>query len=350
MSVFKHEVFRAEYLAIDYYIGPANNDRLMFTFTEAGNRQTDGFGFGGKFALEHGFDVIAFKSNTDNWYQETVDCHLINIDGILKLFGSKYSWKCTYGSSMGGYAALKLAKRLGANAALALSPQFDITADWDVRWSVQGNSLKKMDTFRSDDVSFECIYTIVYDPYDSDKLHYEKYMAEIPKDRLIGLRTPFAGHPVGYYLSHAGNLRDIALCALLGNNAHEHVLKSKKSRTSFADYFFNFAGYALKRGKLDCASRAIDKAISINKVNSEYHIRAALIDRELNKLESSISHAALAVALSPTHPHMLSILASVLSRKGFYNQALFYIDAAIAIIPQSESFRAQRQALLAKIG
>ena len=55
-------------LRVEYFRTSQPTSRLLFTFTEHGNRALDGLGYAGKFALENGFDLVSVKSSLDDWY------------------------------------------------------------------------------------------------------------------------------------------------------------------------------------------------------------------------------------------------------------------------------------------
>ncbi|WP_336489406.1 YqiA/YcfP family alpha/beta fold hydrolase [Methylobacterium nigriterrae] len=343
-------IFSAETLRIEFFAAGHSSPRLLISFTEANNRELDGPGFGGKFAVEKGFDVIAVKSCVDDWYQSFPPEALNRIREFISERSEPYRWRATYGSSMGGYAALNFGSCFEADAAVAFSPQFDITAEWERRWSAQADAIGQMHTLSERFVRPECRYIIFYDPADNDLLHFNEFRRVIPQCILSGVPVRYAGHPVGYYLSSTGALKEVVSAALSGEVASAALRRAREYRSDYPPYFFNLAGHCLKRRHLQWALSAIERALSLKPIDPEFHMRASRICEARGDLNRAVYHAATAVALSPSHPHMVAMLSLLLFRRGLLKQALHYIDQAVVLLPASKAFVEQREAILARLG
>jgi tetratricopeptide (TPR) repeat protein len=343
MNQYGKNIMSLEFLNIDYFKAENFSGRLLFTFTEFSNRTLDGFGFGGKFAIENGFDLIAVKSSLDDWYQSiTLETFYI-IEKFLVDLPNHHNFRATYGSSMGGYAAFLFARTIKDNVAFALSPQFDIARAYDTRWDSSVRQIGPISTLTSESVYRNCQYIVAYDPMDADKIHFDKYVDAIYPNLIWEIKVPYAGHPVGGFLNHANIMKEITLAALNGNKIPVFQNKLRTKRQNYPDYYFNLSRVLLKRRKLKWAHAMILKAIELNPLNSEFRIVAAQIVEETGDLVGAILHAAAAVALAPRHPNMVAALSRFLQKKGFYKQALHHLDIASVLAP--DVFSNQRAAL-----
>lgn len=335
---------------VDLFHASQPTSRLLITFTEFGNRTLEGTGFAGKFALDHGFDLVAIKGRTDDWYASFPDEAFSAVTAVVQRSLEPYAWRGCFGSSMGAYASLLFAKRLNADVALAYSPQFDISQDWDRRWHRNVPTHARFRTMVQEDVSPQCRYVIAFDPCDTDRRHVREFAAVIPPDRLALMPMAYAGHPVGLYLRATGQLKAFPQAVFSGGEASRALLASSRSRrTDFDDFYFNLAGHCLRRGKLRAARSAIAKARQRKPWHPEVLIRAAQVDERLNDLPSAAAWAALSVAMSPKHPHFAATLARILHKGGRHSEALHHISAALALSESNVPFEVQRNAIRAAL-
>jgi len=97
-------------------------DTVVVTFNELGTRR-DGLQFWGDRLLEKlGLSSIGFVTTSPNWYPKASMEAII--PAVKKQIGDRRV--ITYGHSQGGYGALKFARALGVDVALAFCPQWSI--------------------------------------------------------------------------------------------------------------------------------------------------------------------------------------------------------------------------------
>ena len=75
-------IFRDDRYAIEHHKAPGGNGQLVLTFSYYLFDDLDAKGFGEKFLLEQGFDVIVFKSNANCWFQGISDDLLETVERI----------------------------------------------------------------------------------------------------------------------------------------------------------------------------------------------------------------------------------------------------------------------------
>lgn len=165
------------------------------------DRRLDRMAFGELFSEKHGIDMIFVLSRDNDWYQyEELPEALAKVADIA----SGYERVIAYGSSMGGYAAIRFGKWAGAREAVALSPQYSVNpavCPWEIRWALDAARIEFLIEPRRDGIVDHA--TIFFDPADVDAKHVALYEA-LCRVRPIPLRN--AGHPCGGFLAGIGVL------------------------------------------------------------------------------------------------------------------------------------------------
>jgi tetratricopeptide (TPR) repeat protein len=199
-------------------------------------------------------------------------------------------------------------------------------------------------------VSSHCRYTIAYDPMDADQLHVNRYAAVIPPGQLQLIKVRFAGHPVAADLSAAGLLKEAVGRTLRGETVPDVRARLRANRRHNPRYLYQLSRYCLKKRKLSWAHGAIALAIGATPPQFDYHVHFALVLEQQGRWRDALTQAAVAVDLAPRQPSAAATLSRLLQRLKFYQQALHYIDGAIAIRGADAGLAAQRAALLRDMG
>ena len=178
---------------------------LVITFDSLNtDLRLDRPGFAEGWLAQAGYDAVHVVSTRNGWYQDA------DMPALLRAARERIGARgrvVTYGSSMGGYAAVRLAGRVGAQAAVALSPQFSIdpaAAPWETRWTEYALGL----TFDEHDEAAgggPGQVFLVYDPANRDRLHAREIARRHP---VVDVPLPHAGHPAGTFLAEAGLLSE----------------------------------------------------------------------------------------------------------------------------------------------
>lgn len=332
-------VFASPAYQIDYVPAPRAGAPLVVTFTERTHRSLAGLGFAGKYAIDNGFALLAFKSNVDHWYQDLPDAALTAAERFLAALPVPPARRAGYGSSMGAYAAVAFSRRLSLDDVFAISPQADITQPWDTRWAAEAAAIGVMRPIDAGMIRPGCRYVVAYDPLDRDRLHYEHIARLVAPDRLLALRVPASGHPAGYFLHQSGVLKSIARAVLAGEPLPSVGPALRGARRGNAGYLFTLAGVCLERGKLRAARVLNGQALALAPLDAEYNIRAAQIAERLALADEALARAAVAAAVWPFNGHILAVLARILARTGHARQAAFYLQTALAGDPENAVFR-----------
>jgi hypothetical protein len=177
------------------------------------NRRLDRTAFGELFAERYKLDMVFVLSRDNDWYQyEELQEALAP---VAELSGA-YDRVISYGSSMGGYAAIRFGRWAGARTAAALSPQYSINpavCPWENRWGMESTNIEfvlESSAAANGSVRDALIF---FDPHDLDARHVELFRSICC---VHPIRLPWSGHPCGGFLSDLKLLSDAIL-----NIAHD---------------------------------------------------------------------------------------------------------------------------------
>ncbi len=163
---------------------PGDSDQLLVTFASMSER-ANGLNFWAEPAVRKlGLSCLGFVARFPHWYPFRDTSALILQAGEIL---SRYRSRVTYGSSMGGYAAIKFSRQLGTQHALAFSPQWSIGPE---SWSYDSSYKKNFDPANNEGMAvnpMDCAGNvfIFYDNlYRSDRGHAER-IANVYKACLV---------------------------------------------------------------------------------------------------------------------------------------------------------------------
>lgn len=233
MDIFRSDNIVARAVARD------DVSRWVVTFDNYGighGFERDGYSQG--FLHDKGLSAIHVMGRREDWYQypdmmdaiAAVRDHLAGADRVI-----------TYGSSMGGYAALRFADPLGANAALALSPQYSINPDkapFETRWLQDARRIEWRPEHEPA-LPKNARAVVAYDPTTVDRQHIDLIAAEAEIERIP---VRYSGHPSGRVVADAHLLAPLLIDILNGVEQlshYRHAVRAARSQSS--SYLVNLA-------------------------------------------------------------------------------------------------------------
>ena len=199
------EVFRSENVLARAVVG-MSPDRCVVTFSPWDNNhslQRPGFGEG--FLRRSKIDAIHIIPTGNHWYQYPEFKALCERVAALT---TTYRHVVAYGSSMGGYAAIRYGQWAGAHIAFALSPQYTVNPwrpPFERRWSGAARGIRFLHENGRAAVRRAII---VFDPLDEDAKH-AKLFREITD--VVAVELPNCGHPCTGLLADLDVLRSALL-------------------------------------------------------------------------------------------------------------------------------------------
>lgn len=231
------ELFRSDDLLVRRVAGFGGPVCYVTFASYTDNRTLDRPGFGEDYFRGRGIDAIHVLSRDNRWYQHS---ELTDAIAAVAAAAAGYERVIVYGSSMGGFAALRYGAACGATVGLALSPQYTVDpaiAPFDRRWADDVAQI----SFR-DDVHLPVLAEqyVAYDPRDPhDRRHFALLAA---RSLTVPIPIPYAGHPVGSYLGETEMLRPLLEQIEAGDfDAQAYASEARRRRRRSGHYFYMLA-------------------------------------------------------------------------------------------------------------
>lgn len=196
-----------------------NKDNLVITFDSIGGR-LEKRGFGTDFLLKNGIDTIHIAQEAKSFYQ-----HLSfeAFGALVRPISSRYKNVFTYGSSLGGYAAIYYAGAVEARA-IALSPRLPIDPLVHPYYNNRFSQPLAHDLLNEVVVVSKLAPVICYDPLDKiDQGFYEHRIRPIHQDASV-LLIENGQHSVAGTLQKSGVLKDFIFYAVRNGKALDVVV------------------------------------------------------------------------------------------------------------------------------
>ena len=211
----------------------------------ADDRSLERDAFAQEFLTARGLSAIHVVNSANRWYQERA---LEQVLAVLRPTLEAYNRIILYGSSMGGYAALRFADRLCADLVIAISPQYTVAprqAPFDPRWKTAARRFR----WRRDllvPLSPGPASVVIYDPANTlDRRHVDL----VARDRPI-VRVPilYSGHPAGTYLAEGGLIVSLIMGLIRGDaDIAGIVTAARRARRQTPAYWMALMMKAQKR-------------------------------------------------------------------------------------------------------
>ena len=282
------------------HIGGFSRDACVVTFDSFTDHRTlDRPGFGQAFLCSRSIDAIHVLSRENDWYQypETADAM-----AAVQAVTQGYKRVLTYGSSMGAYAAIRLAGLAGAHAALALSPQFTIdpaVAPFEYRWEEPSRRFRPVWDRTLPYPVLDQAY-IAYDPDDLDAKHLALFDQHL---RFTHLRLPGAGHPVSGFLADLGMLEGLVLQACQGGIDVAGVqAEAWDARERSPQYFAIRATRVKERAE---KIELLQRAVSVAPGNPDMRCRLGVQLGKAGRFEDADAAHRASLKIAPGHPNLL---------------------------------------------
>jgi tetratricopeptide (TPR) repeat protein len=312
---------------------PASGRRTCFvafsSFTDV--EHLDRAGFGEAFLHDMGFDAFHVINRTNLWF------HYSEMPEALDLIAKAvqgYEQVITYGSSMGGYAAIRFASAIGAKTAIAISPQYGVTAEsspFEYRWQDFSKLVRHAD-FPPHHGSAHVTPYIFFDPADLDRAHFQQIAMAYPL--TTGLPLTHAGHPAGAFMSETHLLKPAVMEIVNGDfNASTFLAEARRRRRQSGQYFFTLArrlaGWHMA-WKLQLAQNSVAAHD-----DAEYRRYLALL-YDISKNYPAAEHQyRIAIAMLPDNSSLLRSLATFLLRQRRYKEAEQVARQIVTLTPSS---------------
>lgn len=220
-------------------------DVVVVTFTYRQKSEPE-FGFAEEALSRLGVSNVAVISRGPHWWQTD------DMGPAMEAVRASEPFKragrvVTYGSSMGGYGALRWSAHLQANEVVAVSPQYSLDPSktpFEKRWR---DALAAIDHFGRDDMSGglsrDARVAVLYDPRLSAEAAHVELLGRLRS--IDEIRAPFLGHGILLSLKEAGNLGRLLRIVAGGYSASAMRQLIRDSRANSLVYTRGLANAAL---------------------------------------------------------------------------------------------------------
>jgi hypothetical protein len=301
LRTMANELFRSADLLIRRVDGHGSPCCVVTFDSFTDLRTLDRPGFAEDFLRMRGIDAIHVIPRDNDWYQYPEMTHAM---AAVRAVSQTYGRVVTYGSSMGAYAAIRLAGLAGAHAVFALSPQFSIDrtlVPWERRWIQSSASFRNVweRSLPLPDIAEAYVF---FDPDSLDRRHIA------PLARRFGFTAVHVGgggHPVTGYLAEIGLLQEAVIEVCQGPlNLAGFAEALRERRKLSAQYHLMLATRTSRyrpgrRAELarEAARLAPDSPMILSRVG-------VLLSQARRFTESFAMHRR-TLTLAPGHPNML---------------------------------------------
>lgn len=336
--VAARELFRSDDLLVRQVAGFGGPICYVTFASYTDDRTLDRPGFGEEFFAARGIDAIHVLSRDNRWYQHP---ELPEALAAIAAATEGYARTIAYGSSMGGFAALRYGATCGAMAGIALSPQFTVdprVAPFDRRWADDVARIAFLDDAHLPTLPEQYV---AYDPHDAhDRRHFALFAARSPTS---GIPVPYGGHPVGSYLSETEMLRPLLERIETGDfDAEAHARELRRRRRRSGHYFYVLASKSpahRARTKLGLAKLAVAAQPEMPIYRSELGNALDLA----GDFDAGYEAHQAAIAMPRANLYQLRYLMLHHELRGEYDRAIAIGDRLIAENPQVPWLRLERK-------
>lgn len=250
-------------------------------------------GFGERFLGKYGISAVHVMGAGDDWYQypEMVEA-MAAVRGVTE--GAETVM--TYGSSMGGYAAIRFAEAARATATLALSPQHNIDPSrppFDPRWAEAASRIRWLPKFAGPLSPSGRPPVIAYDSRSADAAQAAAIAAEID---IVPIALPYAGHPISTHLTEVGLLKPLFF-AVLEDRLDARALRAQARRHRNTPVYLTEISQALASRRMDSALALATRGLDDFSQNPRVLSNLGALQMKAGRREEGLATLAQAVAL-----------------------------------------------------
>ena len=291
-------------------------------------------GFGEGFLAAQSITAIHVLCRRNDWFQYA---EMPKVLALIREATSSAERVLAYGSSMGGYAAVRFAAAIGAQSALALSPQFSIDprkARFERRWPYDQRRIR----FRPEldgRVAAAPQLVVAFDPtLASDRRHAQRIASATP---TILLPISYAGHPCGPMMAELGLLRPLVRDLLDGHFDAAALLRDVHRQRARSAAWLGELAARLPTNRIDYALRLAEAAAARAPDSAPILFQLATRHQTAGEPQHAAALLRKVVSLHP-HPIFHWQLARALSATGDIPGARAAIDSALADAPHVAAY------------
>ncbi len=288
------EFFRTADVAVRQWRGFSNACCFVTFDSYTDHRGLDRTGFAEQFLGEHRIDAIHIITSENDWYQYA---DMLDVFARICELTAGYDKVVAYGSSMGGYAAIRFGRLVGAKLALALSPQFSIDplrVPFENRWN---DSTRIMFRHEANPPPFVDTAIILYDKNDLDARHVDLFR---PHTKVIDVGLLNCGHPCSGFLVELDLLQKSVMEVARGTfDAAMLEREGRRRRKEAGQFYLTLCRRSRNpRRRLELAERAVLHGTA----NISYLANLATISAAAGSFTVAMDALDRCAEIAPAHP------------------------------------------------
>jgi tetratricopeptide (TPR) repeat protein len=320
------ELYRSESLLVKR-VGGYRSKSCVVTFDSFTDYFTlDRPGYAETFLMHRSLDAVHVISRYNQWYQyPEIEQAMAAVHEATRA----YQRVVTYGSSMGAYAAIRLAGLAGADCALAMSPQYSIdprVAPFENRWKEASLNFRPVWEGKLPLPALREAY-IVFDPANLDAKHVNMFRRTF---QFTPVKLRGAGHPVVGFLHEVHLLERFIMRVFLqkdGAPVDEIVRDARSRRRQSAQFMLHHAERAWRRS-LKIAR--LEEAVRLAPANAGVRWQLAKGLASAGRFKDAVATFEAALQIAPEHPAILLNFSRTLERQGDIAGAITLAGRALA--------------------
>lgn len=303
-------------------------------------------GYGRAYFVSRGVPALYITPKQNDWYQSK---DAIRVLVAAAEIAQKYERRISYGSSMGGYAALNFANDLDVQASISIMPQYSIDrtkVPFEDRWATEA---LRTDLFNDKIRLFEgerrygaVLYDRLYAPDRKQVEIIENYI------KRPAISLPMTGHsgPNSFVLKNIieaaseGNFKSLPSIA-----AKSHRLDRKKGAT----YYLQLARLPRFLSP-DERLKILQKASEIDSNNIKIDLERSRVLLLNGRTSEAIVEQRASLKKYPESADLNSHLAQSLSREGNIDEAMSAVSRSLSLAPENAYYHHQMADLLNRSG
>jgi hypothetical protein len=214
-------------------------------------------------ALDEGIAHLRIQSRWNDWF---LNDETTSLEAALSATRSRFATGLALGYSMGGYAALRLARALDLDQAILVSPQF--TLDRNVLPAESRYPEGRDFDGRLGNLALhgkpDLAGIVVYDPFRPlDRMHAALVTATMPA--IARAPLAFGGHPATGALGERGGFRSLQAMSLAPGAAAADIVRLHRNlRSGSQRYWQNRAEACRRAGKAGAARLAETRGAALS--------------------------------------------------------------------------------------
>ena len=294
----------------------------------------DRLGFGERFLTKYGISAVHVMGAGDDWYQypEMVEA-MAAVRGVTE--GAQTVM--TYGSSMGGYAAIRFADAARATATLALSPQHNIDPSrppFDQRWAEAAGRIRWLPQFAGPLRAGDRPPVVVYDSRSTDAAQVDAIAAEI---EITPIALPYGGHPISSHLTEIGLLKPLFF-AVLEDRLDTRVFRAEARSRRNTPVYLTEVSQALSGRRLQTALVLAARGLEEFDLNTRVVSNLGALQMKAGLHEEGLATLARAVDLWRTDTTLIPY-ANALMDVGRGADAAAIVEEVVGLLPEASHVR-----------